>query len=606
MHSPKFRAKSKTLSASINASSLLASWKAKVRDDLRRQIVPDPVEFLDFHSNIGSACQGLATEIQSGTYVTSHVTRVTSEKSKGLCRLIVLPHVRDALVLQVLADALWVELKGKAPTDKAYYAPKDHAFIKMKLGLEDDYGPISEWIKFQKEILNFSNRHKYIVVTDIANYYDWIRYSTLRSVISELVSAKEIILDLLLFVLNGMVWRPDYMANHEVGLPQCDFDAPRMLAHTMLFEVDGLLRDYPNVEFARYMDDIDIGCGSMQQAKAVLRDLDLTLQSRHLRLNSGKTAILTIDQATDHFCVKENSVLTAIEKAVDRKIAAGESAARYHNLVPLLLNRWWKSGRFEKGNGQKVLKRLIGYMRVYRKDIDPIMFGNFFLEWTSSREPLLRYLASVVDPFAYIKAIINVLKSGEVVDDITPVRIATAIASARFSRRIPPALLRELLEVFDEKRPFQLFSKMWLTSRFCDHKELKRLIDGGEQVWNREPIIIRAVAGFFPIFRVHRSIAAIRARVGKVGGSAATDIFEFYENIIFGDNFGKVSKFIKAPNKSFINGITHSKYLMLLGYISNPNFSKVEKTKFMSKHIEIWRDIYYRSQVTTRLNGLPR
>lgn len=361
MHSPKFTAKIKALSSSINASTLTTSWKKKVRDDLKRQIIPDPVEYLDIHINHASVCASIANEIQSGSYITSHVTRITSEKSKGLCRLIVIPDPRDALVLQVLADSLWIELKKSAPSTKSYYAPKDHKFSKIRNGLEDEYGPIAQWIKFQNEILGFSKKYDYVIVTDIANYYDWIRYSGLRSVLSDLVNTKEVVLDILLFVLKAMIWRPDYMQNDDLGLPQCDFDAPRMLAHTFLFEIDGLLNDYPNIEFARYMDDIDIGVDSEAEAKRVLRDLDLTLQSRHLRLNSGKTKILTSAEAENHFCVKENEFLDKLENRLKNLSKTGNITIKNVKILKWISVRWLNDGKFNRGNGSKIAKRLINY-----------------------------------------------------------------------------------------------------------------------------------------------------------------------------------------------------------------------------------------------------
>lgn len=435
MHSPKFKAKARTLSTTINASTLRTSWKKKVRDDVRKQIIPDPVEHLDFHVVANAQCEALATEITSGSYLPSQVTRVTTEKSKGLCRLLVIPNIRDVLVLQVLADSLWSILKTKAPTKNAFYAPKDHAFLKMKLGLEDEYGPVSEWLKFQKQILGFTTRKKFIVVTDIANYYDWIRYSGLRSVLSDHVEAREVVLDLLLFVLGSMGWKPDYMPNYETGLPQCDFDAPRLLAHTFLFEIDELLRDYPGVEFARYADDVDVGCDTYTTAKKVLRDLDFTLQSRHLRLNSGKTQILTSAQAVDHFCVHENALLTKFEKKMDAAAKQGRTSRLAHRLLPWLTTKWFRDGRFEKGNGLKLLKRIVGYSRQYCVEIEDEFFQYAFLNWPSLREPLLRYVAYATNPFKYVGRLAEALESGQIVDSVTPVRIAVAVASARYTKR---------------------------------------------------------------------------------------------------------------------------------------------------------------------------
>jgi len=81
------------------------------------------------------------------------------------------------------------------------------------------------------------------------------------------------------------------------------------LAHSFLFEIDELLALRSKIDFARYMDDIDIGVDSISEAKEILRDLDLALQTRQIRLNSGKTKILTEVQAVEHFKIRENLLL---------------------------------------------------------------------------------------------------------------------------------------------------------------------------------------------------------------------------------------------------------------------------------------------------------
>lgn len=607
MHSPKFAAKVKTLSGSINATSLAYSWKKKVRDDLKRQIIPDPLEYLDLHVSHPAICAAISTEIHAGSYVPSHVTRLTSEKSQGLCRLLVLPDARDALVLQVLADSLWSELKQAAPSDKSFYAPKDHAFSnsKPKKGLEDEYGPIGVWLKFQNEILGFSKRYKYIVVTDIANYYDWIRYSGLRSVLTDLIDTKEIVLDILISVLKAMIWRPDYMQNDDLGLPQCDFDAARMLAHTFLFEADGLLKDYPGIEFARYMDDIDIGVNSLADAKRVLRDLDLTLQSRHIRLNSGKTKILSAKKAKEHFCVFENEIVDKIEKRLSRRLAAGRLTPRQRNLLPWLMDRWWKDGIFHKGNGSKILKRLINYSRVFDAPLRDHLFREAFLNMPGMRETLMRYVSKSTNPINYMKIVTECIKTDEIIDDVTYLRIANAFTTARYTKRINRTVLQDFISSFDSENPFRLLSALLLTSRFLNHTDLRKTIDSREHVWRTEPIVIRGVAGFLPYLRGHRAYAPVRARLEKIGGRFSADVIAFLDNMVFGDEFSKIFNFIRAPNPSYINGLTHQKFGMVFGYLSNVNFSKADKAKFLLKHTTLRRDIYYRTLIDQKMRTLP-
>src|SRR6185312_13995155 len=104
-----------------------------------------------------------------------------------------------------------------------------------------------------------------------------------------------------------------------VGLPQSNLDAPRLLAHTFLFEIDEWLANLAGVDFARYMDDMDIGVDSVQEGRAVLRDLDLALQTRQIRLNSGKTKILSEKEAERHFRIRENLLLDKLSDLIEQK-----------------------------------------------------------------------------------------------------------------------------------------------------------------------------------------------------------------------------------------------------------------------------------------------
>ena len=77
-------------------------------------------------------------------------------------------------------------------------------------------------------------------------------------------------------------------------MPQIDIDAPRLLAHCFLFELDAVVEDMDFANYARFMDDIDAGAKDIAEAKNILRSIDLTLQTRQIGSNAGKTCILII------------------------------------------------------------------------------------------------------------------------------------------------------------------------------------------------------------------------------------------------------------------------------------------------------------------------
>ena len=74
-----------------------------------------------------------------------------------------------------------------------------------------------------------STGSKFDPLAYLANYFDTIPLHSLRNVIAAASKISEHVLDLLFFVLETLIWRPYYIPNSGVGLPQLNFDAPRLL-----------------------------------------------------------------------------------------------------------------------------------------------------------------------------------------------------------------------------------------------------------------------------------------------------------------------------------------------------------------------------------------
>ena len=448
MRSPRFHLRSAQLQSALSASNLLATWKSKVRVDMQDQFILDPVQHFDFHLNALNECARISKRVLGGEYTPSRSQKILIEKSKGLCRQLVIPHVDDALVLQCLSDGLFLAISANAPTTKSFYAPQDHPFSKNLLAAERYYGSFQAWLNFQRSIFNFSKRYRYIVVTDIGNYYDLISYSHLRNVISSVAKAPEHLMDLLLYVLAGLLWQPDYMPRVEVGLPQINLDAPRLLAHAFLYELDTFLSQTPGIDFARYMDDIDIGVDSVPAAKVVLRDVDLVLQTRQVRLNSGKTQILTSAEASRHFRIAENAQLDTLTREIERRSRAGISSRKQTASVERQLRRGLARGSFEGGNGEKILKRLLTLARRTTAPIPERDLEYVLRMWPGSRENVFEYLAARELTTSTARTLLSFLQSGIVVDDASRILMVNWLNHTRAPRRVGPE--RYLRRIADE------------------------------------------------------------------------------------------------------------------------------------------------------------
>jgi hypothetical protein len=313
--SPRFSERISKFDNIVSARNLTEIWNKHVRQANRQQVVSDLTDYYDIHLNLDSHVASVIEKVLSGNYVPAPPLRVLLEKSRGLCRQLIVPGALDALVLQALVNAILPSILANQPSKNAFYQPQSHKLGTSHLDrLEEQiYGSRRSWLAFQQRVFNFTNFHNYLVVADIAKYYDYIDLDQIRSVFQSFDGVDEVVLDMVFYILDKYNWRPDYIPGSSRGLPQMNFDAPRLLAHSFLFELDRFITANNRGAYARYMDDIDVGVPSIGEAKRLIRDIDLVLQSRGVRLNSGKTLIMSSAEAEQHYFVGDNAALDTVD-----------------------------------------------------------------------------------------------------------------------------------------------------------------------------------------------------------------------------------------------------------------------------------------------------
>lgn len=610
MQSPKFPQKVKHLKGIVSASILQRIWLKHIRDRMRKQVMPDPIEFLDFHVNLKQRCWELESLVCSGGYLPRPVVRLKVEKSKGLCRQIALPSPEDALLLQALSNALWKAIEPKAPKANSFYAQQDQAFSKKNPTNDDDefgYGPIEAWLDFQKTLLGFSRTFKYVVVTDVANYYDSILHSFLRSILADYAQEREHALDLLIFAIDSMLWRPDYMPNYGIGLPQMDFDAPRLLAHTHLFEIDALFGSHKSIGYARYMDDIDFGVDSPAAAKSVLRDLDLALQTRNLRVNSGKTKILTALEAQHHFRAYDNAKVDILEQRIDKYASNAAKLSKIGRVTAYAVTRGLRTDRFSTGNGDKILKRLLGLCIRLGSLISINSFRTILYHFPGLRQRILKlWSSSHTATDLYMQVIIGFMLSGEAIDDVTKILIATSLVEAKTDKPLNSTQWDDLLDGYSRQDPFQLYCRLWLISRFETAHKLKAEIDMTNLIWSRYPFLSRTVAGFYGIFLYTPHFTAYERYVRRWGGPAAAAVLDFHEGLLSeASAYNAAKSFVARENPSLPNRITHAKSLMLATMLWNNKVPKIDRAKLLASQAAMMSDYHYSPTFSAIITNAP-
>jgi hypothetical protein len=597
MKSPRFDLRADALRRIFSPDNLERVWKDKVRTSMREQYMNDGIENFDFHTARAQECRKLSLLILKGDYVPEKAQRILVEKSKGLCRQLVIPSARDALVLQCLSDALYQEIRDKAPTKRAFFEPKDHRFSRPgEFPHRDSYGTFAAWLNFQRELFSFSKTRRFIVVTDIANYYDSISYVHLRNVITPIVGVEECVLDMLIYVLSSLLWQPDYMPSVEIGLPQMNLDAPRLLAHCFLYELDAFLASDTNRDFVRYMDDINIGVDTLADAKRVLKSVDLALQTRQVRLNSGKTLILTNIEALCHFRVKENADLDEMKSLIEQKQKAGLNTDSERRVIELRIRRGLATRAFDHGNGEKILKRWIGLAANLGASIRSRDLLSLFLYRPALRHAVCTYIRRFDLTEARAKMLARAAESGLLVDDAAIVDLAnnlveTAVTTTAKRRE---GILR-VIKACDVSTYFGLYCKLWIQSKYDSPKALLNTIQSTIDNWVLHERLGRIIGAFVPVFQCSPEWQEYRRILSNSRNHGVRDACEFHRKLASDPaTFQSMFYALSISNTSRGTGITHAKFLLLLSALQNSKAPSAQVETLRSPNAAAWRDVYYR------------
>ncbi|TIQ44611.1 RNA-directed DNA polymerase [Mesorhizobium sp.] len=592
MKSPRFDIRAAPLRKIFSPSNLERIWKEKVRIAMRDQFLNDGIENFDFHVARRAECQKLSRLILDGDYVPARAQRILVEKSKGLCRQLVIPSVRDAIVLQCLSDALYAEIRGKAPTKKSFFEPKEHGFSATR----HDYGTFASWLNFQKELFRFSKSREFVVVTDIANYYDSISYYHLRNVISSIAGVQECVLDMLIYVLSDLLWQPDYTPRVEVGLPQINMDAPRLLAHCFLYELDAFLDSDPSRDFVRYMDDIDVGVDNIVSAKNVLRSIDLVLQTKQVRLNSGKTQILTRADALTHFRVHENARLDFLEARIDRKLKAGLALGRERRFIEVKVRTGLRSGSFDTGAGDKILKRWFTLAGKTEARIAPKALLKIITLRPSVREKVFGYTRQLPLSPAKAKVLADAAGCGLLIDDAGIVEMSNHLVETLvLSRYRIDDHIDAISQQCDPETYFGLYGRLWLQSKYASPSELLDTVKRSQRLWLPHERLGRIVGSFAPLFVGTLLETDFLDVLASSRNNGTRDTYKFHVRLgTDPGTFAAMFDALRNPNPSRGTAITHDKFLCLLSALKNKAVPAARTAALLAANSKPFQDVYYR------------
>ncbi|RPJ77820.1 MAG: RNA-directed DNA polymerase [Alphaproteobacteria bacterium] len=583
----RFRVREEQLNKALHPQKMIALWKGHVRSVLRDQPVADLHDYYDFHINLENRIEAIRTSIFQGIYQPSRPIRVRSEKKHGLSRQLVILNPDDALVFETLGDFLVPIVETSQPSKKAYFS-RNRPQPKSPDDVDENFG-YPWWIlwpQFQKRILEFSQKRKYTIVTDVANYYDGIDFAQLRNYISSLGHFSEILLDFLFFLLERFVWRPDYLPFPGRGLPQINLDAPRLVAHSFLFEIDRLLEESTGGDFVRWMDDIDFGCDDEISAKRFLGKIDDLLLSRGLHLNPSKTQILNSRQAVEYFQLQDNQFLTIFQKRLKKLINENKNLAhpKIEVMRKLLRKRFRKfidPDRNRIGHWDKVFKRFFTIAATLKDSFLDDIFEDFLYSSASLRPAIFRYLAelgwSQSREDKVTRYLSNTLDDDSFFGAIDVLLYWNPDSLVQYTLR-----MRQLVITFSksEDNIGHFLAGLWLIVKYGSQNDIDYFISKTINIWKSNDWLARQVVAIWPRINSEETKDNIKNVINSFGLTSAKLVLDNF-NIISSDEAilsNKVHPYIMA---TMGNGrYTLPKFLIALSILRGKLDDKVrERTK---------------------------
>lgn len=458
--------------------------------------IKDLHDYYDFSIFIDDKIDTIRNEILSGKYTADTPLIYKLEKKLGISRHLMIPAPSDALVFQTISNELGKDLKRKSPTTKAYfsrdksYLPLPHQYYKSS----DDIWP-KLWRKFQEDIFEFSKSYKYLVVSDIANYFDNIGLRELRHVISSRFDTPEEVLDLLFKIIEELSWKPDYLPFSLKGLPTINIEAPRLLAHILLFEVDEVLQELTNGSFVRWMDDINFGVDDNDTAHKVLGDVNDVLKSRGLALNLAKTKVYTAAKAAEHFFFDDNIYL---DKFNDRIKEGKEAKGRLASELERKFKKHLRNSELK--NWDKITKRFftsagnLGTTRLLKYSF------NLFSTKPGIRSNILLYLFKLGYGEHTSNLVHTLIREVKRYDDVTLFMLCNLLTDWRIPRNKKSKIFiketEKLLLKLDSN--FEIYCYLWFGAKYSSNRVYFNTILNKRKIWSKDSFLSRQVTAVLP------------------------------------------------------------------------------------------------------------
>jgi hypothetical protein len=497
---------------------LRRSWHL-ARDDSRADFVPDPFRHSDFAFHLDEHLKGISEDLSRDRYHPKPIVTIDVPKSTLSVRPGAILAIEDKVVLFAIACLIAPHVDKKIPENVYSWRVKKepgkkglfhdheilkfpflkHATIQRKLTLVEPW--YARWPEFEEasKYVFEKEGYNYLVVSDIAAYFENIDLLILRDILTECLPNQHRIIYFLMTLLEYWTWPTTHGVRAPQGLPQGN-GVSSFLANVYLLPIDKAMTGFAtkkDIKYIRYMDDVRVFAKDYTTAIESLFLMNEKLRELRLNIQASKTRVIEGDEIRnilfdDHFD-DVNKVIDEIQK----KVAGITRPEREHYAAVLRDHILQIKNRHHilQGKDLRLFTRIMtGFMLLQRSDMVRIALEQLAMNPDEKLvNKTFRYLRVQDRNLRVIPE--NLLVILQERERLFPFQEANVLRMLRYVRTIPNSVYNEAKAILKRKGSHWFVKQqaaLLLSLKPLKSREYKGVLSIYEQ--ERNPEVKRALA----------------------------------------------------------------------------------------------------------------
>jgi hypothetical protein len=267
-------------------------------------------------------------------------------------------------------------------------------------------------------------------------------------------------------------------------------------------------------------------------------------------------------------------------------------------IIGNLLADWFSAGKFDDGNGEKILKRLIRLASEFGAEIPSELVGSCLFYRPGVRENIYLYMRKTSPNMRALHLVLQYLGSDYATDDASFVEFANELvdSTCQFDQLALDKIEALVNRMVAQKAENMLYAAFKILSKIGNAELISRHIESTYDHWKTDYFNGRVIGSLWPIVFETERQATYESMLKRSRNAGAMEVVNYL--MLVGNNrdeFMSIRKIITASNNSFPNKISHSKFIVLHSILQGHAVGLEEKQELRLRHWAATKDPYYAS-----------